>query len=97
MSDLGFNSWVSDVQKVLVKYNLYDHLDIKADKFSELVNNTLRHQFLINWRDQLTGPIARTYILFNKELKFANYLSVVKIFNHRKAVAQLRCQHVSLH
>ena len=91
MSDLGFTSWVSDVQKVLVQYNLYDHLEIKSENFSELVNNTLRHQFLITWRDQLTGPIARTYILFNKELKFANYLSVVKIINHRKALAQLRC------
>ena len=91
ISELGFSSWVSDVQHVLAQHNLAEHLSAIPEKFSEKVNATLRNEFLISWRDQLTGPIARTYCLFNCDLKFANYLSAVKILNHRKAVAQLRC------
>ena len=91
LSGLGFSTWVTKLQDVISKNNLDGYLSLPAKKFGILVKNKFRDEFLSGWSSSLTAPSARTYIRFNNEVKIAPFLYLVKIFKHRKSIAQLRC------
>ena len=91
MSELGFSSWVTEIQACLIINKLNDSLALQPNKFKDIVTSTLHHKYLNSWHEKMSSPIARTFTLYKTEFRFAEYLSAVKIFNHRKAVAQLRC------
>ena len=91
LSNLGFSSFVTQAKDKLLSLRLWDFMNLSAGKFAIKVKTVLKENFLISWRDSLSGPVARTYSQFKSELVYESYLTVVTIFRHRVALSKLRC------
>ena len=91
LSNLGFNSWVTKVHQSLTEIGLNDSLSLPDGKFKILCYSKLREKYICDWHASLDTEFSKTYTLFKINFSFETYLREIKIFKHRRAVAQLRC------
>ena len=94
LNDLGFKTWVSDVQQLSRSYGI-DLLGNTSIYFKQSVKLSVKHVFENSWTDSINdsnlNPGIRCYKTFKQDFHFEPYLKQIKNVKHRIALSRFRC------
>jgi hypothetical protein len=89
----SFIHWHGTILEQIPEIKNLDKFCIKLSSFKNKANIHLKSKFIELWRDQIlqqtTGKL-RTYITFKSNFGRGKYLSVLKSFEQRRRLIQLR-------
>ena len=91
LSGLGFSSWVTFTWDKISELGLNHLLSLPAKKFKIICREKLEAAFLEDWMAKMASRYSILYNSVKVSFQFEFYLREIKIFNHRRAVSQLRC------
>ena len=93
LDNLGFNTWVMNVRKILTECNgshyIYKEYICREDE-ANCIKEVKEYIYAKFEKDCMqwfqSQPISRTYLTFKLDFTFENYLLTIKDYNIRKCV-----------